>query len=260
MAMEFNISGDTAIVTGAGRNIGQSIAELFAAEGANVVVADIDEERASDTATTIRADGGEAIAVVVDVTEESDVVELIERTESEFGPVDILVNNAAVKETAPFLELSVETFDRTLAVNLRGYFLCAREAAKSMRDSDGGRIVNLSSTSAHKGEPYGVAYGTSKSGVLNLTRSIAKAVAKHDIRVNTLSPTRTGAGTLPDETVPTVDPDSLNMLTDEEIRARTPLGRIGEPIDQARAALYLASPASAFVSGIELRVNGGRSA
>ncbi|ELZ27535.1 short-chain dehydrogenase/reductase SDR [Halosimplex carlsbadense 2-9-1] len=258
--MEFDISGDTAIVTGAGRNIGQAIAELFAEQGANVVVADIDGDRARDIATAIREDGGEAIAVVVDVTEESDVVELIERTESEFGGVDILVNNAAVKETAPFLDLSVETFDRTLAVNLRGYFLCAREAAKSMRDSGGGRIVNLSSTSGHKGEPYSVAYGTSKAGILNFTRSAARALAEHDIRVNTLSPTRTGAGTLPDETVPTTDPERLDMLSDEEIRARTPLGRIGEPIDQARAVLYLASPASAFVSGVELRVNGARSA
>jgi len=258
--MNFDIAGDTAIVTGAGRNIGQSIAELFANEGAKVVVGDIDGDRARDTVGSIHDDGGEAFAAVTDVTDEHEVVEMVNQAKNEFGPIDILVNNAAVKETSPFFELSVDTFDRTLAVNLRGYFLCAREVGESMRDSGGGRIVNLSSTAGHRGSPNRVAYATSKAGILNFTRSTAKALAEHNIRVNTLSPTRTGAETLPDESVPSTDSTCQDTLTDDEIQARTPLGRIGKPIDQARAALYLASPASEFISGIELRVNGARSA
>jgi NAD(P)-dependent dehydrogenase (short-subunit alcohol dehydrogenase family) len=245
MVGHHNLDGDVAIVTGAGQNIGQATAELFAEHGAKVVVADIDEERAESTVESIEADGGDAISAIVDVTDEEQVKQMIRRTEAEFGPVDILVNNVAMNGRGSLLDMPVEDFDQVLAVNLRGTFLCTREAANSMIDSDGGRIVNVASTSAHKGKPNSIAYGTSKSGILNFTRSAAKALAEHDIRVNTLSPTRTGSHVGHED--PRKGPADNDIL----------VGRWGEPDDQANAALFLVSPESEFVNGTELLVDGG---
>lgn len=240
------LAGDVAIVTGAGRNIGEAIATTFAREGAAVVVADLDEGRATDVAAGIEADGGRSMPYAVDVAEETQVESLVAETEDRFGPVDILVNNAAINERSALFDLTVEEFDRVMAVNLRGTFLCTREAARSMRDSGGGRIVNVSSaTSGHVGRPNAVAYSTSKSGIFNFTRTAAKALAEHDIRVNTLSPTRTGS--------PVGDAETRAGRAAADIL----VGRWGRPADQANAALYLVSEESSFVTGTELRVDGG---
>lgn len=240
------LADDVAIVTGAGRNIGEAIAATFAREGARVVVADIDDGRATAVASGIEADGGRAVATAVDVAEEGQVESLVAETEDRFGPVDILVNNAAINERSGLFDLTVEEFDRVMAVNLRGTFLCTREAAKSMIDGGGGRIVNVSSaTSGHVGRPNAIAYSTSKSGIFNFTRSAAKALAEHDIRVNTLSPTRTGS--------PVGDADGRTGPADDDIL----VGRWGHPQDQADAALFLVSDESSFVTGAELRVDGG---
>lgn len=242
------LDGDVAIVTGAGRNIGEAIATRFAAEGARVVVADVDEERAAGTVEAIEAEGGEAAVAAVDVTDEAQVREMVATAEDAFGPVDVLVNNVAISDRTGLLELPVEEWDRVLAVNLRGTFLCTREVAKSMRDSGGGRIVNVASTSAHRGRPEAAAYATSKAGILNFTRSAAKALAEHDIRVNTLSPTRSGSrvGEVDERT----GPAASDIL----------VGRWGRPTDQANGALFLVSPESGFVNGTELLVDGGSSA
>lgn len=246
MPAQNRLADDVAIVTGAGRNIGEAVARTFAREGARVVVADIDADRANAVAEAIETDGGRAIASAVDVAEEAQVESLVAETEDRLGPVDILVNNAAINERSGLLDLTVETFDRVMAVNLRGMFLCTREAARSMIDSGGGRIVNVASaTSGHVGRPDAVAYSTSKSGVFNFTRSAAKALAEHDIRVNTLSPTRTGSP-VGDETDRS-GPAAADIL----------VGRWGRPEDQANAALYLVSDESSFVTGTELRVDGG---
>lgn len=239
------LQDDVAIVTGAGQNIGQAIAETFASEGARVVVADIDADRAHSTVDAIEAADGIATPAIVDITDETQVQEMIQTAEDTFGGVDILVNNVAMNGRGSLLEMPVERFDQVLAVNLRGTFLCTREAAKSMKDSGGGRIVNVASTSAHKGKPDSIAYGTSKSGILNFTRSAAKALAEHDIRVNTLSPTRTGSHVGHEE--PRTEPPDEDIL----------VGRWGEPEDQANAALFLVSEKSEFVNGTELLVDGG---
>lgn len=245
MGRTLQLEDDVAIVTGAGRNIGREIAVTFAGEGASVVVADLDADRAADTVAAIEDRGGAAAPAVVDVSDPDDVAAMVETAEREFGPVDVLVNNAAINDRETLLELSVDTFDRVMAVNLRGPFLCTREAAISMQATGGGRIVNVASTSAHRGRASGVAYATSKAGILNFTRSAARSLAEHDIRVNTLSPTRTGSRV--------GDSDERSGPADEDIL----VGRWGSPADQARAALYLASPASAFVNGTELVVDGG---
>lgn len=165
------LQGDVAIVTGAGRNIGRATAERFADEGARGVVVDTDEGRANETVDRITSAGGEAVASITNITDEKQIVAMVETTEEAFGPVDILVNNIAISDRDGLMDLTVEEFDQVLAVNLRGAFLCTREAARSMRESGGGRIVNVASTSAHKGRASAPAYATSKSGILNFTRS-----------------------------------------------------------------------------------------
>ncbi|WP_096390239.1 SDR family NAD(P)-dependent oxidoreductase [Halopenitus persicus] len=255
--MELDISGEVAIVTGAGRNIGRSIAILFASEGAKVVVVDIDEERANETVGIIKDDGGTARAQAIDVADEDQVRAMVEYTEDTFGPANILVNNAAVKENSEFLEMSASAFDRTVEVNLRGTFLCTREVSKSMKNSDRGSIINFSSTSGHRGEKYSVAYATTKAGILNFTRSVAKVLADDGIRVNTITPTRTGKTTLSDSNLD-VGSKHSGDLADDQIRNMIPLGRLGTPDDIAKATLYLASPMSQFITGAEIQVNGGR--
>ena len=255
------LDGDVAIVTGAGRNIGRKIAERFAAEGARVAVADIDRSGAQDTVDRMREAGDEATVVEVDITDEKQVAEMVASVEQQYGPVDILVNNAGVMDRAGFFDLETEKFDQVLDVNLRGTFNCTRAVAKSMKESDGGRIVNLGSTSAHNGRTDAIAYATTKSGILNFTRSAAKALAPYDIRVNTLSPTSSGTRTLP----VTSDDDAAELasLTEERaerIRSDIPVGRMGTPEDQANAALFLVSQESDFVTGTELVVDGGRTA
>lgn len=259
---EGKLESEVAIVTGAGRNIGRAIAERFADEGARVAAADIDEENLDSVVSSITGSGGTAISVETDVTDESDVENLIEVTEREFGPVDILVNNAAVKERADLLEMTVETWERTLAVNNTGMFLCSREAAGSMIENGGGRIVNVGSISGQKPEPTSVAYGTSKAGVFNFTRSIAHALGEHDIRVNTLNPGRTGAPTMPFNIADGEEMEDFKETVegeDEEIATRTPLGRLCTPEEQAEGALFLVSDESSYMTGDVLNMTGGRS-
>lgn len=242
------LKNDVAIVTGSVRNIGREIAETFAENGAKVVIVHHEEELAVSTAEEIQSDGYKAIGVHADVTDPDDVSAMVETVENEFGKVDILVNNAAISDRSHFMDLDIDMFDKVIAVNLRGTFLCTQAAAQSMKESDGGRIINISSTSAHRGRPNATAYATSKSGILNFTRSTAKALAEHGIRVNTLSPTRSGSRVGSDtERSGSVPKDIL-------------AGRWGTPRDQASAALFLASPENDFITGTELLVDGGSSA
>lgn len=245
MPHDQELAGEVGIVTGAGRNIGRAIAETLAAHGAKVVIADIDGTRATETADAIAESGGDAIAVTVDVRDETAVEAMIETTEEAFGPVDILVNNAAVTERADFLDVAIDEVDRVLAVNLRGTFLCSRAAARSMQSSNGGRIVHIASTSAHVARPTAVAYAATKRGILSFTKSMANALAEYDIRVNAVSPTRTGSRV--------GEAASRTGGADDDIL----VGRWGEPKDQAEAVLFLVSDRSGFVNGAELVVDGG---
>jgi len=242
------LAGKVAIITGSGRNIGKAMAERFAAEGARVVVADNHEGRAAAVADAIREAGGQATPVVVDVTREDDIARMIERAVDEYGRLDILVNNVAVTNNKPILETTIEEFETVMNVTLRSAFLGIKHGARAMIEAgNGGSIVNVGSTSGHRGAKGKFAYAVAKAGVNNLTRSAAVDLAEHGIRVNTLTPTQTGSPVGQDDDVPDrgIKPGGI------------PIGRFGRPAEQAAAALFLASDEASFVTGADLACDGG---
>jgi NAD(P)-dependent dehydrogenase (short-subunit alcohol dehydrogenase family) len=235
-----------AIVTGAGRNIGEAIAKLFAQEGANVAVVDLDETRGSRVASEINAENrGKAIPVRCDVASASSVEKMVETVLKEFGGIEILVNNAAWTDHKTIFDITEEEWDRTMNVCVRSVWYCTRSAAKVMIDQKrNGKIINIASTSGHWGRKDATAYTTAKAGVLNLTRSIAVQLAPQGIRVNSISPNRIGSPVGEDE-VP------ANRFV------KNLAGRRGVPMDIAKAAVFLASSESDFIYAIDLPVDGG---
>lgn len=237
-----------AIVTGAGSNIGRGIAERFAAEGASVVVAEIDEESGQETVTNIEESGGRAELVTTDVTDGDQVDAMVEATVDEFGSLDVLVNNAGGNLADDNLHrIDEEIWARNLALNLTGKFLCARRALPAMVDSGGGNMIHLSSVNAFEGIGL-TAYTAAKGGVRSFSKLIANHYGRHGIRSNVISPG-------------TITEDANELYDSEEIEAewieQYPAGRLGRPEDIANAALYLASDEASFVTGAELVVDGG---
>jgi NAD(P)-dependent dehydrogenase (short-subunit alcohol dehydrogenase family) len=236
------LEGKAAIVTGGGHGIGRAIAERLAAEGARLVVNDVSEERAHETAAAI---GDAAVAVPADVSRSGDVDRIVETALDRFGAVDVLVNNAGLIDVSRHvLDGDEDWFDRVIAVNLKGQFLCALRAAKWMARHGGGAIVNLSSGGARAAHRGMVAYDASKGGVEAMTRALALDLAPYGIRVNAVAP---GA----------IDVGGLN----EEERASRgetiPLGRMGTPEDIAGAVVFLASDDARYVTGVAISVDGG---
>jgi NAD(P)-dependent dehydrogenase (short-subunit alcohol dehydrogenase family) len=236
-----------AIVTGTGPNIGSEIARTLAAHGAAVVCVDAREDQARIAAEGIVAAGGRAIAACADVTDGADVEVVFDRAVDTFGGVHILVNNAAITHTGTILDTTPDEWRRVLDVTLTGAFLCGQHAARHMVDQGtGGAIVNICSTSGHRGGVRAIAYATAKGGILNLTRSMAIQLAEHGIRVNSITPTQTGI------------PIGADKPRDESGPPNNiPLGRWGRPTDQAQAVLFLVSPSAAFITGVDLPVDGG---
>ncbi|MFL6698052.1 MAG: SDR family NAD(P)-dependent oxidoreductase [Vitreoscilla sp.] len=247
------LRGKTAVVTGAGGGIGQAIAELFARAGANIVVADIQADAAETVADGIRSAGGRAIAVAADVSQDAQVAAMMDRALSEFGTLDVLVNNAAIFPKRPFLEVEADFWDKLHSVNLRGTFLCLREGIKRMKaQGSGGAIVNISSVSSMQAVVYhNATYNASKAGVNSLTKTTALEFAADNIRVNAVLP----GGVL----TPGAKAAGANIELKGPIMGpgRIPLGKMGDPEDIAMAALFFASPASRLVTGQLLAVDGG---
>jgi NAD(P)-dependent dehydrogenase (short-subunit alcohol dehydrogenase family) len=253
------LDGRAAIVTGASSGIGRAIAMRFAAEGASVVVADRTDavvEGGVPTAEQITADGGRATFVRADAGVRADVRAVVDRTVAEFGAIDVLVNNAATYVGKALLETTEDEWDHVVAVNLTGTFLYSKYAVAQMvsqppRNDVRGRIVNITSQHGMIAAPQDIAYGTSKSAVVYITRQIATDYAKQGIICNAVAPGKimTGKGGRED------DPEWIALW-----QSRTPLPRLGEPEDVARAALWLASDEATFVTGINLMVDGGWSA
>ncbi len=235
-----------AIVTGAGRNIGEAIATLYADEGARVAVVDLDENAARRVADAINAKHpGQAIAVRCDVSESPDVQRLVQRVVQEWGGIDILVNNVAITDRTTILELSDEEWERVLKVTLTSQFLCSKYAAKQMvTQGRGGRIICLASTSGHRGRKDAVAYTAAKGGVLNLVRSMAIQLAPYDIRVNSVTPNRVGSPV-----------GQAEMRTVGEVNNL--VHRVGQPYDIAAMCLLLASADGDFITGADMLVDGG---
>lgn len=234
-----------AIVTGAGRNIGESTCKLLADEGAAVAVVDLDKARADKVAADIVAAGGRAKGFVCDVGKEEDIVKCVQDVVGEFGQIDVLINNAAISDNKTMFEISLEDWNRVIAVTLTSPFLFTKHVAQSMIDKGiPGTIVNVSSTSGYYGRDKAIAYTAAKGGVVNLTKSQAIQLAPHKIRVNAVVPNKIGSPVGRDE----FDPNRpvLNLA-----------GRTGLPEDLGRAAVYLACPDSEFIVGTALFVDGG---
>jgi NAD(P)-dependent dehydrogenase (short-subunit alcohol dehydrogenase family) len=239
------LAGQVAIVTGAGRNIGEEAAKLFASEGAAVAVVDMDRARADKVSSAISAAGGRAKTFVCDVAQENQIADTVTAVAREWGRLDILINNVAVSDNKHLFDITKEEWDRVFAVCLTAPMLFSKYAARQMiAGGRGGKIVNVSSTSGHFGRPRAIAYTAAKAGVINLTRSLAIQLAPYNIRVNCVVPNKIGSPVGKDEFNP--DRKVVNLRN-----------RPGEPIDLARAMLFLASDESDFIAGTELFVDGG---
>lgn len=244
-----------AIITGASHGIGRAIATRFVSEGARLVLADIDEAEGEIVANDLREQGAEATFFHCNTAERLDVRNLMAHTFENFGGVDILVNNAAVMDSTPFLELTEEEFERVLNVNLKGYFLVGQAVARYLVEGVGngkepGAIINISSVNQFFAFSEHVAYATSKGGVAQLTKAMALALAPHGIRVNAIAPGSIATSLLD----PVVNSDRKRA----KILARTPLGRIGNPSEIAGIAAFLAGKDASYVTGETIFADGGR--
>ncbi len=246
------LQGKIALVTGAGRGIGLATAMLFAQEGADVVVADLDLSEAEATAAAVRGLGRKALAIAADIADPDQVYAMVDKAIDAFGGIDILVNNAGVgKVPSPTFELTdMDAWDKVWDINVRGTFLCSQRVARWMSTNGGGKIVNIGSQTGIAGVPYVNAYGPSKAAVINMTRSQAVEWAKYKINVNCVAPCWTATPRL-DNAI------KAGFVSLEEIQKRCPMGRAAEPQEVAQAVLFLASNEADFITGITLPVDGG---
>ena len=242
------LQDQVAIVTGAGRNIGEEIARLFAAEGAGVAVVDVDMTRGTRVVDAIKSTGRVCELFVADVSRETDVIALVRAVVARFGRIDVLVNNVAISDNKHIFDITEEEWDRVLAVTLKSQFLMGKHVAKQMAaQSSGGRIVNIGSTSGFMGRSRAIAYSAAKGGVANLTRAMAAQLAPHGIRVNAIVPNKIGSP---------VGKDAFDPTRPVPNMAKRP----GDPREAAKAVLFLACEDSSFVYGANLFVDGGVSA
>ena len=248
--MPMRFAAQAVIVTGGANGIGRACAEAFAAEGASVVVADVDEEAGTKVADDIKAGGGRARFIRTDVGDVAQAQRLVAETLGAFGRLDVLINNAGIIKTADFLEISEADFDAVLRVNLKGVFLVGQAAARAMVERGRGAIVNMSSANAVVAIPNQVPYVTSKGAVNQLTKVMALALADKGVRVNAIGP----GSILTDLLKVVMDDDAARR----RILSRTPMGRCGEPAEVAKVALFLASDDASYLTGQCIYPDGGR--
>jgi len=244
-----DLSGRTCIVTGGGQGIGLAIVRAFAAHGAQIVIADQSNERGEEAARELREGGRRSLAACLDVANEAEVRRLVERTEGEFGGIDIVIHNAAFFPLRPFETIDSELLDRTLAVNLKAAFWLTQAAVPALRRSGHGRVLVTSSVTGPRVAYPGLAhYAASKAAINGFVRAAALELAKHGITVNGVEPgmiATSAAANLGDE------------AHTRELARGIPLGKLGEPRDIAYAMLFLASDAASYITGQTLVIDGG---
>ncbi len=245
--IQVDLSGKTAIVTGASRGIGKAIALRLAAAGAKVACVARSEDKLKETADAIAAAGGEAEVHPCDVTDSAAVTKLVEELAEKWGSLDIVVNNAGITKDTLIPRMSDEDWDAVIATNLRSVFLFTRAASLVMMRKRSGRIINISSVSGLMGNPGQANYSASKAGVIGLTRTVAQELASRKVTVNAICP-----GFIASEMT-----QAMGAALDEFVKTRIPAKRLGEADEVADAVLYLASDSAAYVTGEVLTIDGG---
>ncbi len=249
-----NLTSKSAIVTGGAKGIGQGIAYRLAEAGAAVLVADIDEAAARETANDLTSKGWRAASFTVDVSDETQVQAMITTCKEQFGSVDILVNNAGIYPSEPVAQMSAEDFERVIHVNLRSVFLTTKHAAEVMKPQGGGKIINITSIDALHPSMVGLAhYDASKHGVWGFTKNSALELAQHNIWVNAIAPggiTTPGVAAMSQGATP-------NEEATKAFMAKLPMHRMGEPDEIGMVALFLASDMSSYMTGEQIVVDGG---
>jgi len=241
------LTGKVALVTGAAQGIGRGIALLLARNGADIVVSDINLEKAEETAKEIRAIGPKATAVKVDVSNLSDVERMVEAIIEKLAKIDILVNNAGITRDKLILRMTEEDWDAVLGVNLKGTFNCTKTVIRHMAKQRSGKIVNIASVVGEMGNAGQANYSASKAGVIGLTKTIAREYAQRGINVNAIAPGY----------IETPMTDALPEKAKEELKRLIPMDRLGKPEDVAEAVLFLVCEESSYITGQVLNVNGG---
>jgi 3-oxoacyl-[acyl-carrier protein] reductase len=241
------LTGKVALVTGAAQGIGKAVALLLARNGADIVVSDINLEKAEETAKEIRSIGQKAMAVRVDVANWNDVERMVEGTLEKLAKIDILVNNAGITRDKLILRMTEEDWDAVLSVNLKGTFNCTKAVVRHMAKQRSGKIVNIASVVGEMGNAGQANYSASKAGVIGLTKTIAREYAQRGINVNAVAPGY----------IETPMTEALPEKAKEELKKLIPMERLGKPEDVAEAVLFLASEESSYVTGQVLNVNGG---
>lgn len=231
------------VVTGAGKGIGRNIALAYAKEGAKLAVIDRKREDLEETENLIRQHGVKVFSKFMDLTQPGDIVDAFSEIGSTFGTIDILVNNAGVGKSKSPYDLDIDDWDYVLNTNLRGTFICSREAAKMMKENGGGAIINISSTRALMSEPNTEAYAASKGGILALTHALAISLGPDKIMVNAISPGWIETG-------------DYNELKSADHKQH-PAGRVGKPDDISRACLFLTNIENNFITGSNFVIDGG---
>jgi len=241
------LSDKVAIVTGASRGIGRAIALALASQGAKVVASARNGEALAQLAEEIKAQGGDALAVVGDVALEDDANNLVKQAVEAYGQVDVFVNNAGITRDGLLLRMKNDDWDAVLDTNLKGAFLCTRAVAKVMSKQRSGRIINISSVVGEMGNAGQANYCASKAGLLGLTKSVARELARRNVTVNAITP-----GFITTEMT-----EDMTEKAQEAMTEQIPLGRPGSAEDVANAVIFLASDQSAYITGQVLGVNGG---
>jgi 3-oxoacyl-[acyl-carrier protein] reductase len=243
--MEFK--GQVALVTGSARGIGRAIAETLARKGVSLAIADVNLDEAKATSADLAKNGVKTMALRIDVSNSGEVMTAFGEILKEFGRLDILVNNAGITRDSLLLRMKEEDWDTVINVNLKGVFLCAKEAVKAMAKQRYGRIVNIASVVAFMGNPGQANYSASKAGIVGLTKTLAKEYASRGITANAVAP----------GFITTAMTDALAENVKEEMKKAIPMARFGTIEDVANAVVFLASPSSGYITGQVIHVNGG---